>query len=97
MGEKNYDAANERLLAREERILDRKKEKLEAFERNMKKTIANTFAKNRQLIAKEALEATKHPDRVDERMRAAGDGAFINSGEIITGREKRVWEQEADE
>ena len=99
MGERNYEAANERLIAREERILDRKKEKLEASERSMQKTLASMIAANKQKLAKEGLDYTnRNHEPVNEMMRRADnpEGARVgyNDGEVISGNEERVWERD---
>ena len=99
MSERSYDAANERLIAREERKLDRKREKLEATERSMKKTLASAIAVNKAKLAKEGLDYTdRNSESTNAIMRQADspDGARVgyNDGEVITGREDRVWESE---
>jgi len=91
MGEKSYDAANERLIAREERKLDRQREKLEATEKHLRKSLAQELSKNKQAIAKDALNATKDGNRRNTSSDLEG---YLDDGEVVTGYEDRVWERD---
>jgi hypothetical protein len=95
MGEQNHDQAGSRLIAREERKLEKLKNKVEASEEKLTNSLAKAIAGNKQALAKDALDATKDGSRKDSWSDKTGEyGIYVDDGEVITGREERVWERE---
>lgn len=89
------DVKGEMLIAREERKLERAKAKLEALAENMTKTIAAQLKQEavKKALAKEAMDATKHPERRERILDIAGSGIYDSDREVVTGREPRPWEE----
>jgi hypothetical protein len=95
MGQQSHDAAGDRLIAREERKLEKLKNKVEAGEEKLRGSLAKSIALNRQSVAKDALAATKDGSRKDTWSDKTGEyGIYVDDGEVITGHEERVWERE---
>ena len=88
------DPRAERVIRREERKFEKDRAKLEAYEQNMKDTIA-AFLKdvnNKNTLGKDLRRAAKEPSRRDE-MKRYSDGSYDDDKEIITGLEARPWER----
>lgn len=90
------DVKGEMLIRREERKLERAREKAEAYEKNMEKTIADLLKQEsvKKALAKDAMEATRDQTRRTELFEKAGSGMFKKDDEIITGEfeSTRPWE-----
>ena len=91
--DEEYDAANRALFAREERKLEKAKDRAEALERNAGKALAKMMKASKSKLRKEAVDAVQRSESgnmsateraiVDAAQR--GDGqVFINEG-VVTG------------
>lgn len=88
------DSRGESLIRREEAKLERAKAKAEAYENNMRETIASLLKQEnvKRALAKDAMAATRDPGRRDAIYDKAGAGTYDDDLEVITGDEPRPWE-----
>ena len=92
-----YDAQNRALIQREERKLDKARDKAEALERNAGKALSRMLKASKKNLRKEATEAIQRSETgnmtANERalVDAALDGdsqVFINEG-VVTGYDEQ--------
>ena len=94
--EEEYESQNRSLIEREERKLEKARDKAEALERNASKALSKMLRSGKNELRKEAAEAVQRSESgnltANERdiieASQSGDGqAFINEG-VITGFEE---------
>jgi hypothetical protein len=88
------DGRHRYVIDRESAKLDRDRARAEALGETMRKTISATMkqANVKQVLAKDAMAATKDPGRRDDIFDKAGNGLYNDDREVITGSEPRPWE-----
>ena len=95
MSQQQDDVRGQAVINRESRKLDRAKARAQSLEENMQDTLAALLKKQgiKRALAKDAMDATNHPERRDKILDEAGGGIFKADHEVITGNEPRPWER----
>ena len=83
----NYDAQNNALIQQEARKLEKARVKAEALEENMEKTLTDLLkqASVKKTLARDAMEATRNPQRREEIFDKASGGLYQDDREVVTG------------
>jgi hypothetical protein len=92
----DYEAANRALIAREERKLEKAKDRAEALERNAAKALSKALKVSKNNLKKEMVNSVRRSDSGNlspveraliEAVQSGSDRVFIDEG-VITGEDE---------